>query len=538
MANQISGHIIDVRKRRIFKGIIHFNSDGVITEITEASNVDNKYILPGFIDAHIHIESSMLTPYEFARIALTHGTVATISDPHEIANVCGMDGIRYMIENAADSPLKIHFGAPSCVPATTFETSGATIDATLIEELMQSDDIWYLAEMMNYPGVLNDDPEIMKKLAYANKYKKPIDGHAPGLKGEMAGKYISHGISTDHECFTLEEALDKLGFGMKILIREGSAAKNYDALHTIIASHTDMVMFCSDDKHPDDLLEGHINQVVKRSLNLGYDLFDVLQIACINPVDHYKIPVGTLQVGDPADFITIDNPTDFNVLETYIDGKLVAKEGKTTLADKKHKIINNFDTSEITASDLQVKSDKKEQPVINAIDGSLITEKSFEILPEKDGYLQADTEKDILKIVVLNRYKKTPPAIGFIKNFGLKNSAIASTVAHDSHNIVAVGDKDDLLAEAINFLVRSKGGLSAVSPGASKQVALPIAGLISDKSAREIGIAYKEISEFARECGSQLHAPYMTLSFMALLVIPKIKMSDLGVFDAEKFQFY
>ncbi len=534
----ISGHIIDVRKRRIFSGIIHFNSDGIITEITEASEVDDKYILPGFIDAHIHIESSMLTPYEFARIALTHGTVATISDPHEIANVCGMDGIRYMIENAADSPLKIHFGAPSCVPATTFETSGATIDATLIEELMQSDDIWYLAEMMNYPGVLNDDPEIMKKLAYANKYNKPIDGHAPGLKGEMAGKYISHGISTDHECFTLEEALDKLGFGMKILIREGSAAKNYDALHTIIASHTDMVMFCSDDKHPDDLLEGHINQVVKRSLDLGYDLFDVLQIACINPVNHYKIPVGTLQVGDPADFITIDNFKDFKVLESYIDGKLVAKEGKTTLADKKHKIINNFDTSEITASDLQVKSDKKEQPVINAIDGSLITEKSFEILPKKDGYLQADTENDILKIVVLNRYKKAPPAIGFIKNFGLKNSAIASTVAHDSHNIVAVGDKDDLLVEAINMLVRSKGGLSAVSPRAAKQVALPIAGLISDKSAREIGIVYKEISEFARECGSQLHAPYMTLSFMALLVIPKIKMSDLGVFDAEKFQFY
>jgi adenine deaminase len=536
MSKRIAGNIVDVLNRRIFKGEICIENKHIVS-IIEKNDVPEQYILPGFIDAHIHIESSMLVPYEFARIALTHGTVATISDPHEIANVLGLEGVYYMIENARDAKLKFHFGAPSCVPATNFETAGAVIDANDIATLMQSDDIFYLSEMMNYPGVLFQDKEVMQKIEIAKKCGKPIDGHAPGLRGDVAKQYISAGISTDHECFTLEEALDKLSFGMKILIREGSAAKNYDALHSLIATHPTQLMFCSDDKHPDDLLESHINQLVKRSFLMGYDFFDVLNIACVNPVKHYKMDVGLLQVGDKADFITTDSITDFNGLQTYINGELVADNGTSVLHTKQHQIVNNFNIVERNVDNFVIRGDGKNIPVINALDGQLITEKTIVDLPTEKGVVQIDLKNDILKICVVNRYSEAKVAIGFIHNFGLKDGAIASTVGHDSHNIIAVGTSDEAICEAVNLLVKNKGGLSAVGLSEKKTIALPIAGLMSNLSCQEIGSAYSEIDLFVKKMGCPLSAPFMTLSFMALLVIPKIKMSDLGLFDAEKFEF-
>ncbi len=533
----ISGHIIDIINRRIFKGIIYI-ADETIHSMVESENVPDQFILPGFIDAHIHIESSMVTPYEFAKIALRHGTVATVSDPHEIANVCGLEGVEYMIENARNAGLKFFFGAPSCVPATNFENAGATIDSLAVKSLLSSEDIWYLSEMMNYPGVLQNDSEVIAKIQYAREYNKPIDGHAPGLMGNDARDYILHGISTDHECYQLDEALHKLNHGMKIIIREGSAAKNFEALHSLIGSHPDMVMFCSDDKHPDDLMEGHINVLVTRALALGYDLFDVLQIACVNPVHHYGLPVGLLKKGDNADFIVISDTHSWEVKQTWINGKPYYADKKSLLPQFSSRIINQFNTSVITTDDLKLSSVDSRVPVIEAIDGSLITEKSWATLSLKEGVINADPTQDILKICVINRYEKAIPAIGFIKNFGLKGCAIASTVAHDSHNIIAVGDDDALLSRAINLLIYSKGGLSAVTAKDEKHIELPIAGLMSDQPVDTVGQMYSDISSFVKSNGCTLHAPFMTLSFMALLVIPKIKISDKGMFDAETFRFY
>ena len=537
MTKKIEGNLIDLHQRKIYPAIVQMEA-GRIQSIEQVEAKYDQYILPGFIDAHIHIESSMVVPYEFARIALAHGTVATISDPHEIANVLGVPGVHYMIENARDAKLKFHFGAPSCVPATNFETAGAVIDADDIAKLMASKDIYYLSEMMNYPGVLFKDEQVMRKLEIAKASGKPIDGHAPGLRGEQAQTYIAAGITTDHECFTLPEALDKLQFGMKILIREGSAAKNYDALHTLIKSHPNELMFCSDDKHPDDLLEGHINQLVMRSLALGYDLFDVLSIACLHPIEHYKMDVGSLRVGDKADCIVIDNLDNFKILQTYINGELVADQGKTFLPDKIHASPNNFNIGALTPAQFILQAESAEQMIINALDGELITEKSKATLPFSDGIVSSDPSQDILKISVINRYQAAPIASGFIKNFGIHEGAIASTVAHDSHNIVIVGSHDEYMCKAANLLVGNEGGLSAVSAADSKVIGLPVAGLMSDQPCSVIGEQYAAIDAFAKAMGTSLTAPYMTLSFMALLVIPKIKMSDLGLFDAEAFAFY
>ncbi len=538
MAKVVQGQIVDIYNRRIFPGEISIEN-GIIAAIHAIESAPELYIMPGFIDAHIHIESSMLVPHEFARVALTHGTIATVSDPHEIANVLGVEGVKYMIENAKEAKLKFHFGAPSCVPATNFETAGAQIDAEEVRSLLQLDEIYYLSEMMNYPGVLYQDAEVLKKISYAKEIGKPIDGHAPGLKGEKARQYIMAGISTDHECFTLAEALDKLKFGMKIIIREGSAAKNYNALHTLISSHNDRIMFCSDDKHPDDLMDGHINQLVVRSLQMGYELFDVLQIACINPVDHYKLRSGTMRTGECADFIIVENLKDFNVRSVFIDGEQIVDAGNVNLSVKTHGIINSFDTDLKDPIEFGVRVESNQAvPVIQAIDGALITEKLMTMLPYNDGKLQCDPERDILKIAVVNRYKNAPISLGFIQNFGLKSGAIASTVAHDSHNIIVVGINDEDMARAVNLLITSRGGLSAVSSAEEKLLQLPIAGLMSDKPCSEVALAYSEIDKFVKWMGSTLTAPYMTLSFMALLVIPKIKISDLGMFDAEEFKFY
>lgn len=535
----VSGQFVDLFARRIYPASVII-SDGKIAAINELAEAPQQYIMPGFVDAHVHIESSMVLPTAFAQPAVLHGTVATISDPHEIANVCGMAGISYMIENSKQTPFKFFFGAPSCVPATFFETAGAHIDATATEQLLLNPDIWYLAEMMNFPGVLNDDAEVLGKINAAKKIGKPIDGHAPGLRGDEAAKYISQGISTDHECFTIAEAIEKLEYGMHILIREGSAARNFDELVPLFENHPDKLMFCSDDKHPDELIVSHINALVKRAVALGYDLYDVLRAASINPVTHYKIPVGLLRIGDPADFIITDNLKDFNVLQTYIDGTLVAKDGQSLLEETTVEPINNFDTQHKSAYEFRIKAQGSTNTirVIEALDGQLVTNEITAPAKIQDGYIVADVANDILKIAVVNRYSKDAPiALGFIKNFGLQSGALASTVAHDCHNIIVVGVDDEAIANAVNTLIDNKGGIVVVDDNQTQVLALPIAGLMSDKDAYTVAKDYAALDQKAKALGSQLRAPFMTLSFMALLVIPTLKLSDKGLFNGSTFSF-
>ncbi|HEY0067672.1 MAG TPA: adenine deaminase [Flavisolibacter sp.] len=495
------------------------------------------FLLPGFIDAHVHIESSMLVPSEFARLAVVHGTVATVSDPHEIANVCGMEGVEYMIGNGKTVPFKFYFGAPSCVPATTFETAGAELGPDDVDRLLQKPEIKYLSEMMNFPGVLNGDADVMQKIASAKKYGKPVDGHAPGLRGETAGKYIAAGISTDHECFTAEEALDKLHRGMKVIIREGSAARNFEALAPLLNEHSGNMMFCSDDKHPDSLVEGHINRLCARAVAQGIDVFKVLQAACINPVLHYKLEAGLLREGDPADLVVVRDLKSFDVLQTYINGELVAENGKTLLPLSSASVINNFSCSRRQPQDFAYASaSDSEVPVIEALDGQLITNKIFGNPVTDNGQLHSNVDDDILKIVVVNRYHDAPVAKGFIRNFGLKRGAIASSVAHDSHNIVAVGVDDESLCRAVNLVIDHRGGVSCTGAGEDRVLALPVAGLMSTRDGYAIAEEYAAIDRAAKELGSTLGSPFMSLSFMALLVIPHLKLSDKGLFDGDEFK--
>ena len=531
----LRGIIIDAVNRRQFPGQLIIEN-GRITGITETVDVPEVYIMPGFVDSHIHIESSMLVPSEFARLAVKHGTVATVSDPHEIANVCGMEGVQYMIENGKTVPLKFYFGAPSCVPATAFETSGAKLGAEEVAALLDRDDIPYLAEMMNWPGVLNRDEAVMAKIKSALDRGKPVDGHAPGLRGGDAAKYASAGITTDHECFSRDEALDKIRAGMKIAIREGSAAKNFNALISLMRDHAENIMFCSDDKHPNDLLEGHINSLAVRTLRLGYNLYDVLHSCCVLPVQHYKLDVGLLREGDPADFIVIDSPETMNVKQTWIDGQCVYDNGKVMFSGASIKLINRFSARTCDPSDFDVNADMLEQPVIVAYDGELITGRRMEKLLSENGKVLADPERDILKIAVINRYKKAAPAVAFIKNFGIRDGAIASSVAHDSHNIIVVGSSDEYMSRAVNLIMEARGGISAVTAVNSEILPLPVAGIMSDRPGEEVAAAYKKLSSMAREMGSELKSPYMLISFMALLVIPSLKISDLGLFDAERFR--
>lgn len=600
---QIRGHLVNILEKKIdpVEIVIH---DGRISSITSIDanaaaflpSVDNAgadtaasagthpgpggstgpYILPGFVDAHVHIESSLLIPSEFARMAVVHGTVATVSDPHEIANVCGREGIEFMIRNGNSVPFYFNFGAPSCVPATRFETAGATLDAGAVTALLERRDIKYLSEMMNYPGVLHKDPEVMEKIAAARRLGKPVDGHAPGLRGEQARQYIDAGISTDHECFTIEEALDKIKAGMHILIREGSAAKNFEALIPLLNDYPGQIMFCSDDKHPDSLLAGHINALCARAVARGIDVFKVLRAACHNPVEHYKLEHGQLKPGDPADFIILEDLVNFRVLQTYIKGKCVAANGVTGIASS-HIVatggtptttsslltadpVNNFRAAPRQPEDFAYPLDKwgeqenvEQVYCIEALDGQLITNKLIvpvaDTLP-KDGRLHSNPEKDVLKIVVVNRYNPAPVAKSFIKNFGLKRGAIASSVAHDSHNIVAVGVDDESICKAVNLIIAQKGGLSCVDPAprpapdtdpekspSSEHLVLPlpVGGLMSLDDAYHVAETYTAIDNAAKALGSNLAAPFMTLSFMALLVIPHLKLGDMGLFDGDKF---
>lgn len=538
----VQGNIIDTIKKEFFYGTVHFNQ-GKIVSIEKVGPVQEgrPYILPGFVDSHVHVESSMLVPSEFAKLAVVHGTVGTISDPHEIANVCGVEGVEYMIDNGKTVPFKFHFGAPSCVPATIFETAGAAIDADAVDQLLQNKDIVYLSEMMNFPGVLFGDEQVLRKIASAKKYGKPVDGHAPGLRGADAKKYIEAGISTDHECFTKEEALDKLGFGMKILIREGSAAKNFEALIELLHDYPDMIMFCSDDKHPDSLVEGHINQLCARAVAKGIDIFNIIQAACVNPVLHYNMNIGLLRENDHADFIVVKDLKNFIVSETYINGELVAQNGKTLISTATASILNNFNCEEKAIEDFAYPINEIGENVlaIEALEGQLITNKLPCTPIRNNDVYESDVANDILKMVVVNRYHPAPVAKGFVKNFGLQQGALASTVAHDSHNIIAVGVDDESICKAVNLVIKERGGVSAVNPnGKTEVLGLPVAGLMSNEDGYVVADKYTAIDTMVKEeLGSVLAAPFMTLSFMALLVIPHLKLSDKGLFDGDSFSF-
>jgi adenine deaminase len=535
----MTANIVDIYNQKIYWGTLSFENNAIKSiENLGAEKPNEPYILPGFIDAHIHIESSMVLPAAFAKTAVLHGTVATISDPHEIANVCGMEGVKYMIENGTKVNFNFHFGAPSCVPATCFETAGAVLSTADVTELLLRDDIFYLSEMMNFPGVLFDDADVLAKIEAAKKIGKPIDGHAPGLRGEQAKKYINAGITTDHECFTYDEAKEKLDLGMKILIREGSAAKNFEALIPLLNDYPNDIMFCSDDKHPDNLMVGHINDICKRAVAKGVSLWNVLQAACINPILHYKMKVGTLQLNDKADFIIVKNLETFDVLQTYINGKLVADNKISFIEDVISEPINNFNANKINQLDLIVNyNNEKEIAVIEALEGQLITNR-LNLAPKvEDNKIVSDVENDVLKMVVVNRYFDAPIAKCFIKNIGLKLGAFASTVAHDSHNIIAVGVDDESLTTAINAIIANKGGLSVYENNDITVLPLSVAGLMSLEPVAKVAEKYEVLDAKVKAMGSNLNAPFMTLSFMALLVIPSLKLSDKGLFDGNKFEF-
>lgn len=531
----IRGNLVDIPARRMYPAEVAVEH-GRIAWIKEVNEAVQGFILPGFVDAHVHVESSMLIPSEFARLAVTHGTVATVSDPHEIGNVLGVEGVAFMIANGKKTPFHFFFGAPSCVPATVFETAGDSIDAAQVGALLEQPEILYLSEMMNFPGVLHGDAEVLAKIAHAHRLGKPVDGHAPGLRGEEARRYIAAGISTDHECFTAEEALDKLKHGMKILVREGSAAKNFEALIDLLHHHQDMMMFCSDDKHPDSLVEGHINDLCARAVAKGIDVYKVLQAACVNPVEHYKLPIGRLREGDAADLIVVEDLVKFRVRQTYLNGNLVAENGRSLLTRVPEGQPNRFNCTPKIPKDFAVPATGDELLVITALDGQLITGKERMAPKVENGLAIADPARDLLKIAVVNRYKDAPPALGWIKHFGLKRGAIAGSVAHDSHNIVAVGTNDDDLCAAINLIIEARGGVSLADGASTNILPLPVAGIMTDADAYEVARAYSKIDAQAKALGSTLGAPYMTLSFMALLVIPHLKMSDLGLFDGDAFR--
>jgi adenine deaminase len=533
----IKANYVDIANKKVFAAALHI-IDKKINSIVPINEVVDNYILPGFVDAHIHIESSMLVPSAFANIAVQHGTVATVSDPHEIANVCGLQGVQYMIHNGKQVNFKFNFGAPSCVPATNFETAGATINAQDVATLLAMPEIKYLSEMMNYPGVLYSDATVMAKINAAKNIGKPIDGHAPGLMGDDAITYINAGISTDHECYTQAEALHKLKHGMKILIREGSAAKNFDALWPLLHEHYNHVMFCCDDKHPDELLLHHINNHVRKAIANGVEVFKVLQVACVNPVKHYKLDVGLLQIGDAADCIVVNNLKDFEIQQTIIDGAIVYDKYNLVQHDEVEvPIINNFNCSPKSICDFEIEFQNQATiKVIEAIEGQLITQ-TFTTIPKViNTKIVSNVPEDVLQIAVVNRYNNAPVANAFIKNFGLKNGAIASTVGHDCHNIIVVGTNTLDMCNAVNKLIAMQGGVCATCNNEYATLALPIAGLMSDEPIEKVAKNYEACNAFAKKLGCTLQTPFMTLSFMALLVIPQLKLSDLGLFDGSKFE--
>ena len=541
----IKGWFADLAKREFCKGclkvtgrrIASISEEEKTRTLKPAIGSDMPLILAGLVDSHVHLESSMVMPSRFAEEASRYGTVATVSDPHEIANVLGLDGIRLMIEDAKKARIKMFFTAPSCVPATEKETSGARLKAKEMETLFKSKEVVALGEMMNYPGVIFGEEEVMEKIRMAKKYQYPVDGHAPGLIGKDLEQYIGAGISTDHECMSLKEAEEKISLGMKVLIREGSAARNFDALWPLIGTNPESVMLCTDDFHPDDLAEGHIDRLIRKGLQKGLDFFDLYQAASLNPIRHYHLNVGLLRANDPADFILVDDLDRFHVSSTWINGTRVAGEGASQSRLPEIIPVNRFEAQAVDPADLAVRGEEGMYRVIRAFDGELVTEHKIRKLTENQGYIMPDIRNDILKIVVINRYGPGVPSIGWIEGFGLKKGAMASSIAHDSHNLIAVGTDDKELSGAINLIIRNKGGISVFSENEGEILPLPVAGLMGMDTVTETGQKYRMLTEQARAMGSELKAPFMTLAFMALLVIPHLKIGDAGLFDGDRFSF-
>lgn len=533
---KIQGKLIDIFARQIYSAEIEIEN-GKLADIRKlVESESEKYILPGFIDAHVHIESSMVTPGSFATVAVSRGTIGVVSDPHEIANVLGINGVNFMIDDGRKTPFKFWFGAPSCVPATELETSGAIVNAADIEELLKRDDIKFLAEMMNFPGVINENREVMKKISLAKKYGKPIDGHAPGLTGEGLRKYINAGITTDHECSSIEEAHEKIMLGMKVIIREGSAGRNLAALKGLYSEYPEMIMLSSDDIHPEMLMKRHLDKLVATLIDEGYDMFDVIRSVTVNPVEHYNLDAGLLRPGDPADFIIVDDPRKMNVLETWINGTKVYDRGEVLFNYSPGEPVNKFNCSPVGKDQIEVPWQKGEMRVITAFDGELFTKETlFE--PAEGSCVEPEPAEDILKIVVKDRYNDTAPAVGFIKGFGLKRGAFASSVAHDSHNIIAIGTNDDDILRAVNEIVNMKGGLAVSDGEKAGSLKLNIAGIMSDRPCSEVAGDYERLSSMVKNMGCIMSSPFMTLSFMALLVIPELKLSDRGLFDGNRFQY-
>lgn len=546
---QYEGTIVDVISRRAFRGrvtvqngrIAAVDVTGPVAEgrvsTADVSRLGGPFLMPGLVDAHVHVESSMLPPSEFARVVFSKGTVAVVTDPHEIANVLGVPGIDFMMQDASACPLKFGFCAPSCVPATSFDSSGAVLGPVEVESILSRQGVVALGEVMDFPAVLRRDDGIMRKIASAVGLRKKIDGHAPGLSGKALSSYFSAGITTDHECTTLDEALEKIGAGMKVQIREGSAVRNLDELMPLLSSHAGDCMFCTDDAHPDDLLSGHIESIVRRCLAAGHGLFDVLWTACISPVLHYGLPVGLLRPGDPADFIVVDHLEDFEVSSVFIDGNPVFQSGECQVRRNATGTPNIFDARIPTASDFRVSAKGETVRVIDVMEGQLLTGSSRLAAMAREGGVHADPERDLLKIAVIDRYGGGHPAVGFIRGFGLKAGALATSVSHDSHNILVVGADDASMARAAAMVIGARGGMSAAGPGKEVLLPLPIAGIMSDLAATETAALYLRAGRLAREMGSSLQAPFMTLSFMALLVIPSLKIGHKGLFDSEKFEF-
>ena len=533
---RVSGNIVDALNSVIYAGTLVIKN-GKIAAIEKEFVTYNTFIVPGLVDAHVHIESSMLVPSEFARLAAVHGTVAAVADPHEIANVLGVEGIDFMIENAKRQSFKFYFGAPSCVPANRMETTGAAIGVKEVEALLARKEIKFLGEVMNFQGVVNGDSEVMSKLALAKQYGKRIDGHAPGLRGDDLSRYVDAGISTDHEVSDKEEGREKIQKGMMVQIREGSAARNFNELVALLRDHPGSCMFCSDDKHPHDLAKGHINEHVHRALDRGIDPFKVFRCASVNPVKHYGLSVGLLQKGDPADFLVVDDLKNFNILKTYINGKLAAEKGEPLLNSIPSAAPNKFNAGPKDPSDFSVRASGGTANVIHAIDGSLKTGKLRLSLYVKDGFARSDPQRDILKMVVVNRYYDAPPAVAFVKNFGFKKGAIASSVAHDSHNIICVGVSDEDIKRAVTLVIENGGGIAAACSEFMECLPLPVAGLMSGKDGFEVAKKYRQLDRLAKTLGTGMHAPFMTLSFMALLAVPQLKLSNLGLIDTAKMEF-
>lgn len=538
LSGTIKANIVDLEARKVCFGELHWRG-GAITHIEPKGDEapGTPYLIPGFVDAHVHMESSMLTPSEFGRMALRHGTLGAVSDPHEIANVLGMEGVRFMLNDAAQSPFPIAFGAPSCVPATPFETAGSLFGVEEIELLLAEPQIGYLSEMMNFPGVLARDGAVMAKIEAALRLGMPVDGHAPGLRGEEARRYAEAGIGTDHECFSLEEARDKIAAGMSILIREGSAARNFDALHPLISEYPGRVMFCSDDKHPDDLFLGHMDRLAARAAALGHDPFDVLRCACLNPVRHYRLPLGQLRPGDSMDALLVQDLREFRPLTAWLRGRRVMEAGNVLLPHHQAHAVNRFNANPLDPAGLRVRAEGGRLRVIEALDGELITHESWAEPKVEAGFILPDPVRDLLQLCVINRYQPAPPALGFIRGFGLKRGALASSVAHDSHNLIAVGTDPESLAAALNALISAQGGIAVADGTQVELLPLPIAGLMSDREGPWVAERYAGLDRQAKALGSPLRAPFMTLSFMALLVIPELKLSDKGLFDGRSFSF-